>query len=323
MASKFLDYDGLLYFWNRLKTKFVSKETGKGLSTNDYTTAEKNKLAGIDASADVNKIETVKVYGTALTPDSNKAVNVAPYPTDIPFEYRGHNVEEYWPDSNNVGSMLDETWDAVIDAKEYADSFAAQIPKKTSQLTNDSNFVVDASYVHSDNNFTAAEKNKLAGIATGAEANVQADWNVNTSSSDAFIKHKPAVPTFAETTSSGIGSVDISLNVVLPDEGGTYCEEHIVPTTTGIKAYVDNAVGSITGVQFEVVTELPATGSTGTIYLVSHSHGTRDIYDEYIWLSSTSTYEKIGSTDIDLSGYMLKTDMVAITNSEIDTVVAA
>ena len=27
--------------------KFVAKETGKGLSTNDYTTAEKNKLAKI------------------------------------------------------------------------------------------------------------------------------------------------------------------------------------------------------------------------------------------------------------------------------------
>lgn len=34
----------------KLKTK-VSVESGKGLSTNDYTTAEKNKLAGIEAGA--------------------------------------------------------------------------------------------------------------------------------------------------------------------------------------------------------------------------------------------------------------------------------
>ena len=34
----------------KLKTK-VSVESGKGLSTNDYTTAEKNKLAGIAAGA--------------------------------------------------------------------------------------------------------------------------------------------------------------------------------------------------------------------------------------------------------------------------------
>jgi len=35
-------------------TTKVDKETGKGLSTNDYTTAEKNKLAGIASGAEVN-----------------------------------------------------------------------------------------------------------------------------------------------------------------------------------------------------------------------------------------------------------------------------
>ena len=54
MAGKFLDDDGLLYFWQTLKTKLAGKvdaEDGKGLSTNDYTTAEKTKLAGIDENA--------------------------------------------------------------------------------------------------------------------------------------------------------------------------------------------------------------------------------------------------------------------------------
>lgn len=51
------------------------KEAGKGLSTNDYTTAEKTKLSNIAANAQVNVIETVKVNGTALTP-SSKAVNI-------------------------------------------------------------------------------------------------------------------------------------------------------------------------------------------------------------------------------------------------------
>lgn len=53
----------------------VDKVTGKGLSTNDYTTAEKNKLSGIESGAQVNVIEVVKVNGTALTV-SEKAVNV-------------------------------------------------------------------------------------------------------------------------------------------------------------------------------------------------------------------------------------------------------
>lgn len=54
----------------------VDKVDGKGLSTNDYTTEEKNKLAGIAKNAQVNVIETVKVNGVALTPDASKAVDV-------------------------------------------------------------------------------------------------------------------------------------------------------------------------------------------------------------------------------------------------------
>lgn len=47
----------------------------------------------------------------------------------------------------------------------------------------------------STNDYTTAEKNKLAGIASGAEVNVQADWNVTSTSSDAFIRNKPTIPT--------------------------------------------------------------------------------------------------------------------------------
>ena len=50
----YLDNDGLLYLWTKLKALFadkVDKVDGKGLSTNDYTTAEKNKLGGIAANA--------------------------------------------------------------------------------------------------------------------------------------------------------------------------------------------------------------------------------------------------------------------------------
>ena len=53
----------------------VDKVEGKGLSTNDYTDAEKEKLASIAASADTNVIETVKVNGTALTV-TDKAVDI-------------------------------------------------------------------------------------------------------------------------------------------------------------------------------------------------------------------------------------------------------
>lgn len=82
--AKYLDNDGLLYLWQKIKNVFATKDalndkvdkvTGKGLSTNDYTTAEKNKLNDVASGAQVNVIETVKVNNTALTP-SSKAVNI-------------------------------------------------------------------------------------------------------------------------------------------------------------------------------------------------------------------------------------------------------
>lgn len=65
------------------------------------------------------------------------------------------------------------------------------VPTKTSELTNDSNFPVDANYVHTDNNFTTALKNKLDGIESGAEVNVQSDWSQTTTTADDYIKNKP------------------------------------------------------------------------------------------------------------------------------------
>lgn len=54
---KYLDYDGLIYYHSKvtgLLADKVDKVTGKGLSTEDFTTADKNKLAGIAAGAEVN-----------------------------------------------------------------------------------------------------------------------------------------------------------------------------------------------------------------------------------------------------------------------------
>lgn len=42
---------------------------------------------------------------------------------------------------------------------------------------------------------SAADKTKLNGIASGAEVNVQSDWSVTNTSSDAYIKNKPTIPT--------------------------------------------------------------------------------------------------------------------------------
>lgn len=60
----------------------VDKEVGKGLSTNDYTTAEKNKLSGIETGAQVNVIEKILVNGTEQTISAQKAVDIS-VPTKV------------------------------------------------------------------------------------------------------------------------------------------------------------------------------------------------------------------------------------------------
>ena len=56
--NNYLDQNGVLYLWQKIVAKItnmivnkVDKVDGKGLSTNDYTTAEKTKLAGIATNA--------------------------------------------------------------------------------------------------------------------------------------------------------------------------------------------------------------------------------------------------------------------------------
>jgi len=56
---------------------YVQKETGKGLSTEDYTTAEKTKLGGVETGAEVNTIVSVTVDGVPAVPDANRNINIA------------------------------------------------------------------------------------------------------------------------------------------------------------------------------------------------------------------------------------------------------
>ena len=90
-------------------------------------------------------------------------------------------------------------------------------------------------------------------------------------------------------------------------------------TESDAQQLIDDALADITGIEFEIVTELPATGVKGVIYLV----GAATPYDEYIWIEptgGTAHFEQIGSTSIDLSGYVQASEMHALTNAEIDTI---
>lgn len=114
---------------------------------------------------------------------------------------------------------------------------------------------------------------------------------------------------------------DKSVNVVVPTDADieTLITAHGYQTEAEVQQLIDDELAGITGIDFQIVTELPATGEKGVIYLV----GASTPYDEYIWIEptgETAHFEQIGSTSIDLSGYVQATEMHALTNAEIDTI---
>lgn len=89
-----------------------------------------------------------------------------------------------------------------------------------------------------------------------------------------------------------------------------------VVTLAQLSQSIMDAVGKITSFEYKIVDSLPAVseGKKGVIYLIAHSGSTnQNSYDEYIFLpadgSTAARYEKIGTTDIDLTPYAKKTEI--------------
>lgn len=90
-------------------------------------------------------------------------------------------------------------------------------------------------------------------------------------------------------------------------------------TKEEVSTLIAAAIGSAINLSYSIVSELPQTGQDNVIYLIANnSKETNNIYDEYIYIKSTGKFEKLGSTKLDLSGYLKETDLVPISNAEID-----
>ena len=77
---------------------------------------------------------------------------------------------------------------------------------------------------------------------------------------------------------------------------------YYLKSETYTKTEVNNLIGQIGSIQFQVVNELPLTGNSSYIYLVPSSNPTtQNIKDEYMW--NNNAWEQIGSIRIDLTGY--------------------
>ena len=257
-----LDSNGLLYVFQRLKVifggLFVGKETGKGLSTNDYTTAEKEKLSGIAAGAQVNVIAGIQRNGTDLTPDANKKVNV-----EVPVLTVQRNGTDLTPDANkkvNIEAVTGITMNGA--AKEVG-----------------SGGVVDLGTVITSHQSLSSYAKKASPAFTGT----------------------PTAPTAA----AGTNTTQIA-------------------TTAFVKTAIDTALSGKIDLQFSFLQQLPATGVVGTFYFIPAAVGQTgvDEWEEYVWDATNSVFERIGAATLDLTDYFNTTNLPAITNAQIDAILA-
>lgn len=184
--AKYLDNDGLLYLWQKIKNVFATKDalndkvdkvTGKGLSTNDYTTDEKNKLSGIKNGAQVNPKVVV---------DGNSR------------EITGYMLN----DDNGVLVMGYE--DTSLDGGTIAVPLASAAQGAIQSLSNALAGKVDAEDGKglSTNDYTTAEKNKLA--AFGAASTYALKTDITN-----MYKYKGSVATVSALPSSGNTTGDV------------------------------------------------------------------------------------------------------------------
>lgn len=130
MADKLVAKTQLQYFKTKLDTandeKYVAKESGKGLSTNDYTTPEKTKLEGIEEGANktivddaLNSESTNPVQNKVIKSKLDEITSVGGEPNKIEIIKVNGSPQEIEPSDKSVD---------------------INVPTNVSQLTNDSGY---------------------------------------------------------------------------------------------------------------------------------------------------------------------------------------
>lgn len=132
---------------------YVRAVAGRQLSTEDFTTGLKAKLENLSNFDDTALLAAIASINqrmdTLLDGSASSAIDTF------------HEIEAFLAGITDVSTLTGLMSDLKAE-------ITALIPTKTSQLANDDSTVKDASYVHTDNNYTTADKNKLAGVAANA-----------------------------------------------------------------------------------------------------------------------------------------------------------
>ena len=192
----------------------------------------------------------------------------------------------------------------------------------------------------STEDFTAAFKEKLETInldnLLSAQDKAKIHEHSNKSVLDAITQAAVDAWTAAETNI--IESVKVNgtaqtvtnkeINIAVPTRVSDLNNDSGFQNATQGATAIAAAVDAITGIDFSIVVELPASGVKGTIYLVAaENNGMQgDVYNEYIWLDGVNDnpgrFEKIGTTEAKLSNYWSKSELTftEITASDVTTI---
>jgi len=234
-------------------------------SDNNFTTALKNKLDGIQAGAEVNvnadwnstsgdsqilnkpTIPSISGLATVTYVDTQDALKVDKIAGKGLSENDFTNTLKTKLDSVQSGAEVNVNadWNSVSGDSQILNK--PSIPSiaglaTTAYVDNQDALKVDKVEGKglSANDYTTTEKNKLAGIASGAEVNVNADWNAV--GTDAEILNKPTIPSISGlATTSYVDSQDsLKENYLSVPAANGYI---LASTTSGVRSWVAQTGG--------------------------------------------------------------------------------
>lgn len=161
----------------------------------DKLTAGNNIV--IDANNVISATADPQVQADWAQNDSEAVDYIKNKPANLVQDADYHHTDNNFTDAdkNKLGGI-----EAGAEANVQADWAQTDTSADDYIKNKPANLVQDPDYVHTDNNFTDGDKSKLGGIESGAEANVQSDWNEADTSADDYIKNKPDLSVYATKT---------------------------------------------------------------------------------------------------------------------------
>jgi len=325
---KYLDSNGLLYVWNKIKAGFQAKELKTG-STTDYKVLSDNNLTN-ELVEKINASGTSNFSGNYA--DLVGAPDLSGYITKEVADLVNYTKTSDLAAVATSGKYTDltDTPDLTVFAKS-ADLKAVATSGKYEDLegTPDLSGFITKDVDNLTNYTKSADLAKVA--TTGAYADLTGTPDLTVFAKDADLhavaksgaytdlEGTPDLTVYAKSadlkTVATTGSYnDLTDKPEIPTDNASLTNGAGYQTAAQVQEIVNGAVGQITGISYEIVTELPAAGEAGVIYLMANGGANPNIYDEYIF--ANGKFEKIGTTETDLSGYMKTADV--ITNEEID-----